>query len=166
MSRLKIARAIRETDHAVGVCDIDVARVGPRRPESDPKRLVKIFGEDADLRLSAPLSGAENANSAPPGFCDEKIAARRNPDQARVVESCGQGLDDKPWRRFRPGIRRAPRYRRTVVGACGRIWRRHIRRSDFAPYPRRVAAPVTIGCDAHQYRGRLTKSGGRADQSG
>ena len=40
---------------------------------------------DWDLRLSAPLRGAENANSARPAFRDEKIAARRNPDQARVV---------------------------------------------------------------------------------
>ena len=66
--RLKIARAIGESDHAVGICNIDVARVRPRRPEGDPKRLVEIFREDADLRLSAPLSGAEYANSGPAGF--------------------------------------------------------------------------------------------------
>src|SRR5215469_9746070 len=118
-SRLKIARAIGETDHTVSVCDIDIAWVGPRRPEGDPKRPVEIFREDADFRLSAPLRGAENANSTRPRFCDEKVAAWRNPNQAGIVKPCGQGLDDKPRRRFRPGIRRALHYSRTVVDACG-----------------------------------------------
>src|SRR4029077_19948047 len=128
------------------------------RPEGDPKRLVEIFRKNADLRLSAPLIGAEDANSAPPACRDEHLAARRHPDQARVVETGGQELDDKSWRRFRPGIRRALRDRRTVVSACGRVWRRHIRRSDFAPHPRRVAAPVTIGCGAH-YIARWERAG-------
>jgi hypothetical protein len=146
-SRLKIARAIGETEHAIGVCDIDVTRVGSRRPEGYPKRLVEAFREDVDLRLSAALTGAEDANSARPAFCDEEIAARRNPDQSRVVETGGQELDDKSWRRFWPNIRRARRYRGTVVSACSRIRWRHVRRSDFAPYPRNVAAPVAISCD-------------------
>src|SRR5215472_17204035 len=86
---LKVTRAIRETDHAVGVCDIDVTRVPPRRPEGDTKRLVKIFCEDADLRLSIRLIGAENANSTRPAFCNEDIAVRRDADQTRVVETGG-----------------------------------------------------------------------------
>src|SRR5437764_10211767 len=69
-----------------------IATILVRRPEGDPKRLVELFREDANLRLSSPLRGAENANSARSAFCDEKIAAWRNPDQARVVETCGQEL--------------------------------------------------------------------------
>src|SRR5438552_2351683 len=74
------------------------------RPEGDPKRLVEIFREDANLRLSSPLRGAENANSARSAFCDEKIAAWRNPDQARVVETCGQELRIRALSRARTRV--------------------------------------------------------------
>ena len=112
--RLKIAQAIGETDHAVSVRDIDVTR-GSRRLEGNPKGLVETIRKYADLRLSVPLSGTENANAARPAFRDEKVAARRNPDQARVVETGSQELDDKTSRCFRPGIGRALHYRRTLL---------------------------------------------------
>jgi len=109
---------------------------------------VEILRENPDRGLFTPLGSAQHANSAWPALCDEEIAARRDPDEARVVEIGVQELNHKPRRRIRPGIRRTRHDRRAVVGACGRIWWRHIRRRDFAPQPRSIAAPVAISCGA------------------
>ena len=159
----KIASAIRKTDYAIGVRDIDVTGTWSRRPERDTEWLVKIRRKYADVRLSAGLGEAQHADPAGSAFSNEDVAARRNPDQARIVETSGDKLDDKARRHLRPGIGGTRQDARAVVGAGCRIWWRHVRRGNLTSHPRRIAAPIAICCDAGQHGRGLTNKGDCGD---
>ena len=84
-------------------------------------------------------------------FSNKDIATRRNPDQARIVETAGEKFDDKTGRRLGPGIVGTRQYSRSVVGAGRRIWLRHVRWSYLTPHScaslrQSPYAPLQNGC--------------------
>src|SRR5207302_1629577 len=96
---LQVAGTVREADDAVGVRDIDVARVWSRRPEGDAERLVKVFGKGANLGRAGAGRGPQDADAARPALGDKDVAARRRPDLARIIEAAAyEQLDGKAGR--------------------------------------------------------------------
>ena len=83
-------------------------------------------------------------------FSNKDIATRRNPDQARIVETAGEKFDDKTGRRLGPGIVGTRQYSRSVVGAGRRIWLRHVRWKYLTPHSRRIAPPIAVCSTAGQ----------------
>src|SRR6516225_11051674 len=155
-SGLQIARPIRKADDRIGVRDIDVLRVRSGRPEGDAKRPIKTLGEGVNLRRTGGLASAQHANAAGPALRDKDVATRRNPEQTRVIEPAGEELNGKARRRLRPRAARASHDAGVAVSARRRVRRWHVRRGNLASYPRRIAAPITIGCGAGQDWGGLT----------
>ena len=154
---LKVARAIGKSDHAIGIRHIHVTGVWSRRPESDAKRLVEVLRKYADVRLSAPLGEAQDANPSGSALSNEDVTARRNPEQARIVETISDKLDDKTRRRLRPGIGRPRQDGWAIADAGRRMWRRHVRRGNLAPHSWRIAAPIAVCRGAGQNGQGLTK---------
>src|SRR6516225_8312727 len=153
---LQIAGSIGKADDRVGIRDIDKSRVRSGRPERDAKRPIETVGEGVDLWRSRVARRAQHANAAGSALRDKNVASRCNPEQTRVIEPAGEELNGKARRRLRPRAARASHDAGVAVSARRRVRRWHVRRGNLASYPRRIAAPITIGCGAGQDWGGLT----------
>ena len=97
--RLGLAAAIGEAHDAVGLGDIDVTRVRPRRIEGDAERAVEPVGEDGGARrLGRAVGGAEHGDAAGAALGDEDVAVRRDAHDARLLEAGGEQADGEALR--------------------------------------------------------------------
>jgi hypothetical protein len=117
-ARFEIAIAIRKSNHAVGIGDVQEFRLVTWRIKSDSKRLVQIpFGEDfIGVGPAALLCIAQYPNLIGATFHDKDVAIGRGEQKTRVAKTAGVQVDLET--RGNPGLK----IRRTIdyAGAINR----------------------------------------------
>ena len=130
----------------VGLGDIDVARVRPRRIEGDAERAVEAGGEDvATSRLGRAVGGAEDADAPGAALGDENVAVRRDAHDARLVETRGEQADGEARRRLRHGAGGPRDDPRRIGGRARAPGAGRSAAVNLAANARRVGAPIAIG---------------------
>ena len=108
-ARFEIAVAIRKSDHAIGVGDIEILRLRAGRIKGKPERFVElIFGENFNL-LGFPVAilVAHDLDLIGAALADENVSVRRSPENARITKTGGILFDLESGRDPELGTARA-----------------------------------------------------------
>ena len=96
---LRVAVLVGEADDRVGVADVDVLRLRPRRIERDPEGPRQAGGEDlVHLGLAVAVGVAEDADAVGAALGDEEVAVGGADDDAGLVQPGGELGDLEPLR--------------------------------------------------------------------
>ena len=88
---LGVAVLVGEADDRVGVADVDVLRLRPRRIERDPERAAQAGGEDlVDLGLAVAVGVAQDVDAVGAALGDEEVAVGGADDDAGLARAGGE----------------------------------------------------------------------------
>jgi hypothetical protein len=172
--RLPVAAAIGIADHLIRGGYIDVLRFVTWRMECDAERPLQLLGED--FRCGRPAfrsGGGEHQDSPALAFGDENIAVRRDPDDARLLQSLGERLHGKAVRHVRRLALRCLDHLRheleiRLLGVVLMMaWRRQVGGLDVATDAGGVVLPGAegFGAGAHLLGGHWRKQSERERKS-
>ena len=141
--RLQVPVVIREADNLIGVAYVEILRIGSKRVERDPERLMQASGENRHLlRMPLRIHAAEDANLAGLAFGQEDVAVGRGAQLARVVQTGGVKLHLEALGSLGPRVLRARDHRRSVVYGLIRRGRGQVGRGQVAARARRLVRRV------------------------
>jgi hypothetical protein len=158
--RFEIAITIEKPNYPIGISDVQILRIIPRRIKCDPKRLVQTVFDECfdDIRFSAASGIAQRLDSICPTFHDEDVAIGRGEQKTRIAETAGVQFDIKTGWNPRLSVCRTINDASPVNCQNVRTRRRQVLDCDFASDPGRIARPIAHGCLAREKRPGL---GGR-----
>ena len=143
---LRVAVLVGETDHGVGVADVDVLRLWPDRVEGDPERSVQAGGEDlVDLGLAVAVGVAEDADAVGAALGQEQVAVRGADDDAGLGQPGGELRHLEAFGRLGPGPFGTTDDAGEVVGRRRVVGRGQVVDRDLPAHARRVGRPVAEG---------------------
>src|SRR6516225_905901 len=143
-ARFEIAVAIRKTNHAIGIGDVQKLRIVTRWIKSDPERLVQIsfrksFG---DIRFAIAVCIAQHLYLIRATFYHEDVSIRRAEEESRVAKATGIQFDFEPWRNFGLRVSWPVDNAGSINCQSIRAWWRQILNRDFAHDAGRIARPI------------------------
>ena len=97
-TRFEIAITIGKSSYPIGISDVQIVRIIPRRIKCDPKRLVQAVFDECfdDVRFSAAFGIAQRLDSVCPAFYDEDVAIGGGEQKTRITETAGVNSTLKP----------------------------------------------------------------------